>query len=96
MAVQLRRGKSTLLKVSGFNFTMEEVEEIYSLYSLQNWTLWEIKERRFQQASIKQIAVAVSYGQMDKEKITYYQRARFTYDPDDIDLSEFNVGHPTQ
>ena len=95
MAVPLRPGKSNLLKVGGYNFTMEDVEQIYALYSHHNWTLWEIKERRFQEPSIKQLAVAVSHGQMDKEKKTYYQRAGFTYDPEDIDLFEFNVGIPS-
>ena len=68
MAVPLRPGKSNLLKVGGYNFTMEDVEQIYTLYSDHNSTLWEIKERRFQEPSIKQLAVAVSHGQMDKEK----------------------------
>ena len=96
MASPLRPGKSNMLKAGSYNFHMEDVEMIYNLYSYHNWTLWIIKERRFEKASIEQIAVAVSHGRMDKEKIPYYQRARFTYDPDDIDLSEFNVGHPTQ
>ena len=96
MASPLRPGNSNMLKVGSYNFHMEGVEMIYNLYSYHNWTLWIIKERRFEKASIEQIAVAVSHGRMDKEKIPYYQRARFTYDSDDIDLSEFNVGHPTQ
>ena len=95
MAVQLRRGKSTLLKVSGFNFTMEEVEEIYSLYSLQNWTLWEIKERRFRAPDIKVLAVVVIQGGADQEKKPYFQRPGFTFDPEDIILTEFNVGIPS-
>ena len=85
-----------MLKVGSYNFHMEDVEMIYNLYSYHNWTLWIIKERRFEKSSIEQIPVAVSHGRMDKEKKTYFQRATFTYDPDLIDLSEFNVGHPTQ
>merc|ERR1712121_468866 len=96
MAVPLQPGKSNLLKVGGYNFTMEDVEQIYTLYSDHNSTLWEIKERRFQEASIKQLAVAVLHGQMDKEQLPYTQRGRFTYDPDLIDLNEFNVGQPSQ
>jgi len=96
MASPVRPDKSNLLKAGGYNFTMGDVEQIYGLYSYQNWTLWEIKERRFQEASIKQIAVVVSHGQMDQEQLPYTQRGRFTYDPDLIDLNEFNVGQPSQ
>ena len=96
MASPLRPGKSNMLQTGGYNFTMGDVEQIYELYSYHNWTLWEIKERRFQEASIKQIAVAVSHGQMDQEQLPYTQRGRFTYDPDLIDLNEFNVGQPSQ
>ena len=85
-----------MLKAGAYNFHMEDVEMIYALYSYHNWTLWKIKERRFKQASIEEIAVAVLHGRMDKKKLPYYQRARFTYDPDNIDLSEFNLGRPTQ
>ena len=73
MAVQLRPGKSNLLKVSGYNFTMEDVEVIYTLYSIHNWTLLEIKERRFIEPSIKQLAVAVNHGLADQENKPYYQ-----------------------
>ena len=96
MASPVRPDKSNLLKAGGYNFTMGDVEQIYGLYSYQNWTLWEIKGRRFQEASIKQIAVVVSHGQMDQEQLPYTQRGRFTYDPDLIDLNEFNVGQPSQ
>ena len=95
MAVQLRPGKSNLLKVCGYNFTMEDVEVIYTLYSIHNWTLWEIKERRFREPDIKQLAVAVNHGLADKEKKPYYQRPGFTYDPEEIDLTEFKVGIPS-
>ena len=96
MTSPLRPGKSNILKTGGYNFTMEDVEQIYGLYSYHNWTLWEIKERRFQEASIKQLAVAVSHGQMDQEQLPYTQRAGFTYDPEAIDLSNFHVGEPSQ
>ena len=92
----LRPGKSNMLKTGGYNFTMEAVEHIYKLYSYQIWTLWQIKEGRFQVASIKQLAVAISHAQMDREQLPYTQRAGFTYDPDAIDLSHFNVGQPSQ
>ena len=95
MAVQLRPGKSNLLKVSGYNFTMEDVEEIYTLYSINNLTLWEIKERRFREADIKQLAVAVHHGLADQENIPYSQRPGFTYDPEEIDLTDFKVGIPS-
>ena len=71
MAVQLRPGKSNLLKVSGYTFTMEDVKEIYTLYSINNLTLWEIKERRFREADIKQLAVAVHHGLADQENTLF-------------------------
>ena len=75
---------------------MEDVEVIYNLYTIDQWTLWEIKESKFENATIQQIAVAVVHGRMDLEKHPYFQRATNSYDPDAILLSEFNVGHPTQ
>ena len=92
----LRPGKSNMLKTGGYTFTMEDVEQIYQHYSYTNWTLWQIKERRFQLASINQLAVALSHAQMDRDQIPYTQRAGFTYDPEAIDLSNFNVGEPSQ
>ena len=85
-----------MLKTGGYTFTMEDVEQIYQHYSYTNWTLWQIKERRFQLASINQLAVAISHAQMDRDQIPYTQRAGFTYDPEAIDLSNFNVGEPSQ
>ena len=75
---------------------MEDVELIHNLYSIDQWTLHEIQESKFENATIGQIAIAVEHGKMDIEKIPYTQRPRHSYDPDDILLSEFNVGHPTQ
>ena len=75
---------------------MEDVELIYNLYSIDQWTLHEIKESKFENATIRQIAVAVEHGKMDIEKIPYTQRPRHCYDPDDVLLSEFNVGQPSQ
>ena len=60
------------------------------------WTLWPIKESKFENVTIQQIAVAVEHGRMDLEKIPYFQRPTHSYDPSKILLSEFNVGHPTQ
>ena len=45
---------------------MEDVKEIYTLYSINNLTLWEIKERRFREADIKQLAVVVHHGLADQ------------------------------
>ena len=96
MAIQLRPDRSNMLTVGSFKFHMEDVEVIYNLYTIDQWTLWAIKESKFENATIQQIAVAVEHGRMDLEKIPYFQRPTHSYDPDEILLSEFNVGHPTQ
>ena len=75
---------------------MEDVEVIYKLYTIDKWTLWTIKEWKFENATIRQLAVAVEHGRMDIEKIPYFQRPTLSYDPDNIVIDEFNVGHPTQ
>ena len=75
---------------------MEDVELIYSLYSVDQWSLNAIKESKFENATVQQIAVAVEHGKMDLEKLPYTQRATHSYAPDLIILSEFNVGYPTQ
>ena len=84
-----------MLRVGSYQFEMEDVELIYSLYSVDQWSLNAIKESKFENATVQQIAVAVEHGKMDLEKLPYTQRPRHCYDPDDILLSEFNVGHPT-
>ena len=48
---------------------MEDVEVIYNLYTIDQWTLWEIKESKFENATIRQIAVAIEHGRMDLEKL---------------------------
>ena len=96
MSVQLRPGKSTLLIVGSYNFTMEEVKLIYRLYADDKLSLWEIKETKFNEAQIEELAVAITHAQMDKQQIPYDQRPRFSYDPSSIDLSEYRVGHPRQ
>ena len=73
---------------------MEEVALIYNLYANAEWTLYQIKERKFENATVQQIAVAVAHGRMDVEKLPYFQRPTFSYDPDVILLSKFRVGHP--
>ena len=75
---------------------MEDVELIYNLYEIDQWTLWAIKETKFEIATREQIAVAVKHGKMDLEKIPYFQRPTHSYDPSEILLSEFIIGHPTQ
>ena len=85
-----------MLRVGSYQFEMEDVELIYSLYSVDQWSLNAIKESKFENATVQQIAVAVEHGKMDLEKLPYTQRPRHCYDPDNILLSEFNVGHPTQ
>ena len=96
MAVQLRPDKSNLLRAGSYKFQMEDVEVIYKLYTIDKWTLWTIKEWIFENATIQQLAVAVMHGGMNIEKIPYFDRATFTYSPDNIVLAEFNVGHPTE
>ena len=85
-----------MLRVGSYKFHMEDVELIYNLYTIDQWTLWAIKEAKFENATIEQIAVAVKHGKMDLEKIPYIQRPTHSYSPSTILLSEFNVGHPTQ
>ena len=68
MAYPLRPDKSNMLRAGSYKFHKEDVELIYNLYSIDNWTLWLIKESKFEKASIRQIAVAVSHGRMDQEK----------------------------
>ena len=85
-----------MLRVGSYQFEMEDVELIYSLYSVDQWSLNAIKESKFENATVQQIAVAVEHGKMDLEKLPYTQRPKHCYDPDNILLSEFNVGHPTQ
>ena len=64
-----------MLKTGGYTFTMEDVEQIYQHYSYTNWTLWQIKERRFQLASInKQItspATSTEAIQVMPPRLTY-------------------------
>ena len=54
---------------------MEDVELIYNLYTIDQWTLWAIKETKFENATIEQIAVAVKHGEMDLEKNTIHSKA---------------------
>ena len=97
MAIQLRPPQwSNMLRVGSYRFHMEDVELIHNLYSSDQWTLHEIQASKFENATIGQIAIAVEHGKMDIEKIPYFQRPTFSYDPDLIVLSQFNVGHPTQ
>ena len=97
MAIQLRPPQwSNMLRVGSYRFHMEDVELIHNLYSIDQWTLHEIQESKFENATIRQIAIAVEHGKMDIEKIPYTQRPRHCYDPDDVLLSEFNVGQPSQ
>ena len=94
MSYQLRPNFSTVLRAGSYRFQMEDVELIYNLYENAEWTLYQIKERKFENATVRQIAVAVDHGRMDQEKVPYFQRPTFCYDPDVILLSEFRVGHP--
>ena len=96
MSVKLRPENSTLLKLGSYNFTMEELSLIYSLYVDETFSLWEIKESEesnFDEASIEELAQAITHAQMDIQQIPYDQRPRHTYDPDFIDLTEFRVGN---
>ena len=74
MAYRLRPDRSNMLKVGSYKFHMEDVDVIYNLYTIDQWTLWAIKESKFENATIQQIAVAVEHGRMDIEKIPYFQR----------------------
>ena len=75
---------------------MEEVKLIYSLYADDNLSLWEIKETKFNQAQIEELAVAITHAQMDIQQIPYDQRPRHSYDQSLIDLTEFRVGNFSQ
>ena len=95
MSVQLRAGNSTLLVVGASNFTMEEVKLIFSLYVDDKLSLWEIKERKFNDYQIEELACAITHAQLDIQQVPYDQRPRFSYDPSSIELSEFRVGNPS-
>ena len=95
MSVQLQAGNSTLL-VRASNFTMEEVKLIFSLYVDDKLSLWEIKERKFNDYQIEELACAITHAQLDIQQVPYDQRPRFSYDPSSIELSEFRVGNPSQ
>ena len=75
---------------------MEEVKLIYSLYADDKLSLWEIKEINFNEAQIKELAVAITHAQMDIQQIPYDQRPRFSYDPRTIVLSEYRIGNSSQ
>ena len=96
MAVKLRPGKSTLLVEGSYKFTMEEVQLIDKLYTVDKLSLWAIKETKFDEAQLEELAVAVTHGKMDHEQTPYDERATFTYDTSTILLSEFRVGYPSQ
>ena len=91
---QLRPGNSTQLTLGSYNFTMEEIKEIYSLYADDSLTLYQIKETKFHDAQIKELACAVTHAQMDIQQVPYDQRPRFSFDPSGIDLTQFTVGNP--
>ena len=96
MSVKLRPGNSTLLVTGASRFTMEEVRLIYSLYADDKLSLCEIKETKFHEAQIEEIAVAISHAFMDIQQIPYDQRPSFSYDLSAIDLANYRVGNPSQ
>ena len=50
---------------------MEEVKLIYSSYADDKLSLWEIKEGKFHEAQIQEIACAISHAFMDIQQIPY-------------------------
>ena len=96
MSVQLHPGMPTQFHAGNYSFTMDGVWLIYKLYADDKLTLWEIKETTFIEAQIQEIAVAIVHAQMDIQKIPYYQRASFSYDPSLIDLAEYRIDNPSQ
>ena len=75
---------------------MEEVQLIYRLYADDHWTLSQIKQLRFNEAQIQEIACAITHAQLDIQQIPYDQRPRFSFEPSLMDLSEFKVGNSSQ
>ena len=94
MAGQLRPGNSTQLALGSYNFTMKEVKEIYSLYVDDSLSLYEIKEAKFVDAQIAELACVITHAQMDIQQVPYDQRPRLSFDPSAVDLTEFTVGNP--
>ena len=45
-----------------YNFTMEDVQQMYNLYTDGKLSVWAIKESKFQEAQIEEVAVAVHHG----------------------------------
>ena len=73
---------------------MEDVELIYNMYEHAQWTLYQIQERLFGTASVRELAVAVTHGRWDQEKRPYFERPKCSYNPANIILSDFRVGDP--
>ena len=65
MAYQLQPDQSNMLRAGSYMFHKEDVEIIYNLYTIFKWTLCLIKESKFENASIRQITVAVQHSRME-------------------------------
>ena len=80
-----------LLHVGTYIFTREDALKIYKFYSVENLTLWQIKERHYPMANLREIGVAITHGEMD---LPYIQMPRFTFDPDQIQMDQIFVERP--
>ena len=94
MTYAFQAGQRNILRAGTYRFTKENVDLIYKLHDRDAWTLWEIKDIYFTDATLQQIAVAVSHGRMDEDNIPFSGRPKHMFDPSLIVLEEFNVGDP--
>ena len=81
-----------LLHVGAYIFTREDALNIYRFYSVEHLTVWQIKERDYPMAKLREIGVVITHGKMD---LPYNQMLRFTFDPAKIELGEYNIGQPS-
>ena len=94
MAYALQASRRNILRAGTYRFSKEHVDLIYKLHDRDAWTLWDIKDIYFTDATLEQLAIAVSHGRMDADNIPFSGRPRHTFDPSMIVLEEFNVGDP--
>ena len=90
--IQAHKIMDYLLHVGAYIFTREDALNIYRFYSVEHLTFWQIKERHYPMANLREIGVAITHGEMDLPR---NQMPRFTFDTDDLELDEYNIGQPS-
>ena len=80
-----------LLHAGAYIFTRGDAWNIYRFYSVENLIIWQIMERYYLMANLREIGVAITHGEMD---LPYIQMPRFTFDPDQIQMDQIFVERP--